>query len=360
MSPARSFHLPEATGVADDTGLRSPAWDVMVQQWPGWLMLVDSERRLLACSQALERALGQACPRCTDGVRFGPPGGCCLDFAELAGSAAGPVLVQVGADHHAAARVAVARAHPTKLNDGSGAWWVQLEPVAPDDWAQAAEPWRPTVQMALGSSGGADSALEALTQRWVRPLIRPKWVAWLQRDSPGVLRCQAPGGRLPVGLTVRDIVASVDASPGLVGKVSPATVPLGSGGQVLHLITPGRQGGWVLAMVGGRIDTARVALLQGLVDAVGDMLPGAAFAVVGGATIDANGVLSPRETQVVALIAQGLPDKRIAIQLGLSFHTVRNHVRRIMRKLAVSHRAQIAFALTAREGGQHPAASGNH
>jgi two-component system nitrate/nitrite response regulator NarL len=55
--------------------------------------------------------------------------------------------------------------------------------------------------------------------------------------------------------------------------------------------------------------------------------------------------LTARELEVLTLVAQGLADKRIALVLGLSFHTVRNHVRKIMRKLGVGKRAQIAFAL---------------
>lgn len=55
-----------------------------------------------------------------------------------------------------------------------------------------------------------------------------------------------------------------------------------------------------------------------------------------------------REAEIVRLVAQGLPDKRIAQHPGLSFHTVRNHLRRIMHKLGVNTRAQIAFALAAR------------
>lgn len=43
--------------------------------------------------------------------------------------------------------------------------------------------------------------------------------------------------------------------------------------------------------------------------------------------------LSPREREIVPLIASGIPDKEIAERLSLSFHTVRTHRKNITRKL---------------------------
>ena len=54
--------------------------------------------------------------------------------------------------------------------------------------------------------------------------------------------------------------------------------------------------------------------------------------------------LSPRETQVLVLLAQGLSNPRIASRLGLSPHTVKTHVVHIFNKLGVNHRAQAAVA----------------
>ena len=50
--------------------------------------------------------------------------------------------------------------------------------------------------------------------------------------------------------------------------------------------------------------------------------------------------LSQRERQVLALIARGATDKAIAVTLKLSFHTVKNHVRAIYRKIGVNKRAE--------------------
>ena len=59
--------------------------------------------------------------------------------------------------------------------------------------------------------------------------------------------------------------------------------------------------------------------------------------------------LSERETELLALIAQGRSNQEIAQQLGLTLKTVRNHVSNIFSKLQVADRAQAV--LRAREAG---------
>ncbi|MGH7942382.1 MAG: response regulator [Limisphaerales bacterium] len=57
--------------------------------------------------------------------------------------------------------------------------------------------------------------------------------------------------------------------------------------------------------------------------------------------------LSPRETQILELMSQGLIKKEIADRLGLSYHTVDNHLRSIYCKLHVHTRGgAVAKALT--------------
>jgi DNA-binding NarL/FixJ family response regulator len=53
--------------------------------------------------------------------------------------------------------------------------------------------------------------------------------------------------------------------------------------------------------------------------------------------------LTARECEVLALLAQGLPNKAIANQLGISRKTVGNHIERIYTKLAVTNRAGAAM-----------------
>jgi DNA-binding CsgD family transcriptional regulator len=73
----------------------------------------------------------------------------------------------------------------------------------------------------------------------------------------------------------------------------------------------------------------------------------AAFAAAGhtGTRSRAGGPagLTARETDVLALLAQGCPDKTIASRLGISPKTVGNHVERIYAKLGVSNRAAAAM-----------------
>lgn len=52
--------------------------------------------------------------------------------------------------------------------------------------------------------------------------------------------------------------------------------------------------------------------------------------------------MTPRERQVVHLIAEGLGNKEIAMRLNVATHTVKSHVRNIMEKLMLHTRLQIA------------------
>lgn len=59
--------------------------------------------------------------------------------------------------------------------------------------------------------------------------------------------------------------------------------------------------------------------------------------------------LSPREQEVLRLVAEGCRDREIAERLFLSHHTVANHVRNILGKLNVQSRAA-AISLAVRGG----------
>jgi LuxR family transcriptional regulator, maltose regulon positive regulatory protein len=53
-------------------------------------------------------------------------------------------------------------------------------------------------------------------------------------------------------------------------------------------------------------------------------------------------VLTPREVDVLKLVAQGLSNADIAQRLVLSEHTVHRHLANILRKLDLSSRAAVA------------------
>lgn len=52
--------------------------------------------------------------------------------------------------------------------------------------------------------------------------------------------------------------------------------------------------------------------------------------------------MTPRESEVIALIGEGLSNKEIAQRLAIASHTVKSHVRNVMEKLALHTRLQIA------------------
>jgi DNA-binding NarL/FixJ family response regulator len=56
--------------------------------------------------------------------------------------------------------------------------------------------------------------------------------------------------------------------------------------------------------------------------------------------------LTPRQTDVLALLLQGNPNKLIARELGLSVETVKDHVAAVLRTLGVSSRTQAVLAVS--------------
>jgi len=66
------------------------------------------------------------------------------------------------------------------------------------------------------------------------------------------------------------------------------------------------------------------------------------------------GTLTPRERDVLALIAQGESNKRIAAALNLSIGTVKGYVSAIFEKLGVQDRTQAALLVAKHEGASPP------
>ena len=64
----------------------------------------------------------------------------------------------------------------------------------------------------------------------------------------------------------------------------------------------------------------------------------------GGAAADESPALTEREREVVRLIAEGLTNREIGHTIFVSESTVKFHVRNVMRKLDVHHRAEVAYA----------------
>jgi DNA-binding NarL/FixJ family response regulator len=54
-------------------------------------------------------------------------------------------------------------------------------------------------------------------------------------------------------------------------------------------------------------------------------------------------LLTPREEQVVALVADGLSNREAAHELGLSEHTIKKYLLRIFDKLGISTRVELVL-----------------
>ena len=67
-----------------------------------------------------------------------------------------------------------------------------------------------------------------------------------------------------------------------------------------------------------------------------------------------SSLLTPREEQVVALVAEGLGNRQIARELNLSEHTIKKYLFHVFEKLGVSSRVELALYAVAREDFNRP------
>ncbi len=78
----------------------------------------------------------------------------------------------------------------------------------------------------------------------------------------------------------------------------------------------------------------------GQVSAEGPAADGSATADAWVEAVDEESGITPRETEVLALLADGLANKEIAGRLGISAHTAKFHVESLLRKLGAVNRAE--------------------
>ena|SRR5688572_13617623 len=64
--------------------------------------------------------------------------------------------------------------------------------------------------------------------------------------------------------------------------------------------------------------------------------------------VDQPDILTPRERQVLELVARGYPNKSIAYELGISEHTAKFHVGSLLTKLEAASRAEVVTNATRR------------
>ncbi|HEX6738298.1 MAG TPA: response regulator transcription factor [Vicinamibacteria bacterium] len=175
-------------------------------------------------------------------------------------------------------------------------------------------------------------------------------------------------------LAARGVTVAAEASP---GDDLPALVAARAPDVVLWDLGPGAAGSLreigapLLALVGAaeRGDEALAGGARGLVfrDSPAERLVAAAEAVARGLVVVEDALsrrfrreagpaapdlvepLTPREGEVLQLLAQGLPNRAIAARLGISDHTVKFHVNAILTKLGAATRTE-AVAQAVRTG----------
>jgi DNA-binding CsgD family transcriptional regulator len=98
------------------------------------------------------------------------------------------------------------------------------------------------------------------------------------------------------------------------------------------------------AALAERITSALIEI-EGLELVSGDAEPDALVVSAGVEERDAEFALTPRELEVLALLAEGASNKLIAQRLGISAHTAKYHVASLLEKLdAVSRTDAVAHA----------------
>jgi DNA-binding NarL/FixJ family response regulator len=118
-------------------------------------------------------------------------------------------------------------------------------------------------------------------------------------------------------------------------------------------LTTGAPRGYLLQHAGGEeIAAALQAVVRGLIvldPAVAAQMQPTPAAPRVSADEEAGEPLTEREREVLRLLALGLPNKAIALRLGISEHTVKFHVGAILAKLGAASRTE-AVMVAARRG----------
>jgi DNA-binding CsgD family transcriptional regulator/tetratricopeptide (TPR) repeat protein len=224
----------------------------------------------------------------------------------------------LGARQEADLSLASARAHACRIRDCvEPGTWAKLA-VA---WGKRSMPyrqakaywWEALTILATADEDDRESARGAAR----KPLAAAYAIAWDLPALPLLREIVDLGARARVTLPAKDVVAAASGAEGLVA--------VGPGTAETVAVGPGLSGSGSGA---GAPDIARAieerviaSLRRGPTDSYG---------------------LSPREREVLNIVAEGRTDRDIAARLFISERTVHVHVRRILAKLGVSSRTEAA------------------
>jgi DNA-binding NarL/FixJ family response regulator len=130
-----------------------------------------------------------------------------------------------------------------------------------------------------------------------------------------------------------------DEDPAALHALIPQRVVLLTNGSAADLIRAGARG---VLPVNASEEQIGLAVRAAAADLV------VTFADATAVAATASG-LTPRETEVLRMVAEGLANKEIAYRLGISEHTVKFHVSSMLGKLGAGSRAE-AIGLGIRQG----------
>ena len=128
----------------------------------------------------------------------------------------------------------------------------------------------------------------------------------------------------------------------------PAVALIADEGEVQEALEAGAHGVLFRSASADQLASALVGVHRGLLVLDPSLLQWARSKVTRGAGEPGSG-LTPRERQVIALLAEGLSNKAIAARIGISERTAKFHVESILAKLGAESRSE-AIVLAARRG----------
>jgi DNA-binding NarL/FixJ family response regulator len=188
------------------------------------------------------------------------------------------------------------------------------------------------------------------------PLARAGIVGLLHADAGVAVAGQADGTqegveqarRAAAEVIVWDLglaAASLDRLAEHAGSLPPVVALISDEDAAAEAWNAGARGLLRRDIDGMRLVAAALATARGLT--VLDFPPAALAATAVPSPGDDS--LTPREAEVLALMAEGLPNKAIAARLGVTEHTAKFHVNAILRKLGAQSRTE-AVVLATRRG----------
>lgn len=167
----------------------------------------------------------------------------------------------------------------------------------------------------VGEAGEGEEALRAIAETQPDVVLLDLKMPGL--DGQGVLdRLQKEGPRVLV------LTSATDA------ERVPAAIAAGAAGFVYKDIDPDALTSAIRTVHAGQMLLAPVAM-RGLMS--------------GGANAPSAPSLTPRESQVLGLIAKGQTNRQIARALGVSEKTVKTHVTNLLRRIGAADRTQAAL-----------------